>query len=71
MTPTPPTAGATRLEHDLLGDLAVPADAYDGVQTARAFDNFRITGIPLAHFPNLIRALAMVKKAAAPAPRPT
>jgi aspartate ammonia-lyase len=65
MTPIPSTAGATRLEHDLLGDLAVPADAYYGVQTARALDNFRITGIPLAHFPNLIRALAMVKKAAA------
>jgi aspartate ammonia-lyase len=65
MNPIPPTADATRLEHDLLGDLAVPADAYYGVQTARALDNFRITGIPLAHFPNLIRALAMVKKAAA------
>jgi aspartate ammonia-lyase len=58
-----------RIEHDLLGDLAVPADAYYGVQTARARDNFRITGIPLSHFPNLIRALAMVKKAAARANR--
>ncbi|MFN3984617.1 MAG: aspartate ammonia-lyase [Rhodocyclaceae bacterium] len=56
---------ATRLEHDLLGDLAVPADAYYGVQTARALENFRITDIPLSHFPNFIRALAMVKKAAA------
>ena len=56
---------AVRIEHDLLGDLAVPADAYYGVQTARALDNFRITGIPLSHFPNFIRALAMVKKAAA------
>jgi aspartate ammonia-lyase len=66
----PPSASAakpaiTRVEHDLLGDLEVPADAYYGVQTARALDNFRITDIPLAHFPNLIRALAMVKKAAA------
>jgi len=71
MTPTTPqpSSVATRLEHDLLGDLAVPADAYYGVQTARAFDNFRITDIPLSHFPNLIRALAMVKKAAARANR--
>lgn len=69
MTHASPTAGATRLEHDLLGDLAVPADAYYGVQTARAQANFRITEIPLAHFPNLVRALAMVKKAAARANR--
>jgi aspartate ammonia-lyase len=70
MTPAPAAPpGATRLEHDLLGDLAVPADAYYGVQTARALDNFRITEIPLSHFPNLIRALAMVKKAAARANR--
>ncbi|HRP97515.1 MAG TPA: hypothetical protein PL143_14835, partial [Rhodocyclaceae bacterium] len=41
LTPTP--VAATRIEHDLLGDLAVPADAYYGVQTARALDNFRIT----------------------------
>ncbi|HEU0306694.1 MAG TPA: aspartate ammonia-lyase [Lysobacter sp.] len=53
------------MEHDLLGDLAVPADAYYGVQTARAQDTFHITEIPLSHFPNLIHALAMVKKAAA------
>jgi len=64
-----PSTGAVRIEHDLLGDLAVPADAYYGVQTARALDNFRITDIPLSHFPNFIRALAMVKKAAARANR--
>ncbi|HRQ35195.1 MAG TPA: aspartate ammonia-lyase, partial [Chiayiivirga sp.] len=64
-----PSPQTVRLEHDLLGDLAVPADAYYGVQTARALDNFRITDIPLAHFPNFIRALAMVKKAAARANR--
>ena len=55
----------TRIEHDLLGDLAVPADAYYGVQTARALENFQITGQPLQQFPNFIRALAMVKLAAA------
>ena len=65
----PAGPGSTRIEHDLLGDLAVPAGAYYGVQTARALDNFQITGIPLSHFPNFVRALAMVKKAAARANR--
>ena len=59
-----PTA-ATRLEHDLLGDKAVPADAYYGVQTARALDNFHISGVQLRLYPNLIKAFAMVKMAAA------
>jgi aspartate ammonia-lyase len=59
--------GATRLEHDLLGEREVPRDAYYGVQTLRALENFDITGIPLHHFPSFIRALAMVKKAAAQA----
>ncbi len=57
--------GATRTEHDLLGEREVPADARYGVQTLRAVENFPITGIRLAHFPELIRALAMVKQAAA------
>src|SRR3712207_8189615 len=65
----PTDHGLTRIEHDLLGDLAVPASAYYGVQTARALDNFQITGIPLSHFPNFVRSLAMVKKAAARANR--
>ena len=55
----------TRIEHDLLGDLAVPADAYYGVQTARALENFRISGVELRLYPNFIKALAMVKLAAA------
>jgi aspartate ammonia-lyase len=55
----------TRTEHDLLGDFEVPADAYYGVQTARALENFHITGQPLSSFPNFIKALAMVKLAAA------
>src|SRR5262245_52633948 len=56
---------ATRLEHDLLGDKAVPADAYYGVQTARALENFRISGVELRLYPNLLKGLAMVKLAAA------
>ncbi|WHI48042.1 aspartate ammonia-lyase [Microbulbifer sp. VAAF005] len=60
------SAGAeTRLEKDLLGEREVPADVYFGIQTLRALENFQITGITLNHFPNLVKALAMVKKAAA------
>jgi len=59
--------GLTRTEHDLLGDREIPADALYGVQTLRAVENFPITGIRLGHFPHLIRALAMVKRAAAQA----
>jgi aspartate ammonia-lyase len=56
---------ATRLEHDLLGDKTVPADAYYGVQTARALENFHISGVPLSLYPNFIKGLGMVKMAAA------
>ncbi|HVN44675.1 MAG TPA: aspartate ammonia-lyase [Steroidobacteraceae bacterium] len=56
---------ATRMEHDLLGDKAVPADAYYGVQTARALENFQISGIPMNAYPEFIQGFAMVKLAAA------
>ena len=56
-----------RTEHDSLGEVRVPADAYYGVQTLRAMDNFHITGIPLSQYPRLINALAYVKLAAAEA----
>ena len=62
---TEQTAAATRIEHDSLGDKAIPADAYYGIQTRRALENFRISGIGLNHYPNLIRAFGMVKKACA------
>src|SRR4051812_48965718 len=54
-----------RVEHDLLGDLEVPADAYYGVQTARALENFQISSITLRSYPNFIKGLAMTKLAAA------
>ena len=54
----------TRLEHDLLGDKEVPAAAYYGVHTLRARENFDITGISIAVYPDLIRALAQIKQAA-------
>ncbi len=53
-----------QIEKDMLGERQVPKDAYYGIQTIRALENFPITGIPISHFPNLIRALAFVKKAA-------
>src|SRR5947207_5929787 len=59
------TATQTRIEHDLLGDLAVPADAYYGVQTARALENFKISGVTLQDYPNFIKGYALVKIAAA------
>ena len=54
-----------RTEHDLLGELKVPADAYWGVQTERAIGNFRISGVHINQYPDLVLALAMVKQAAA------
>ena len=56
---------STRVEHDLLGDYDVPDAAYYGVHTARALDNFPITGTSIARYPELIVALACVKTAAA------
>ena len=54
-----------RLEKDLLGEFEVPAAAYYGVQTARAMQNFHITGVPIRQYPALIRGLAMIKLGAA------
>ena len=54
-----------RQESDFLGTKTIPPDAYWGVHTARAIENFPITGHTVAQMPELIRALALVKKAAA------
>lgn len=56
---------STRIEHDLIGEKAISNDAYYGVQTVRAHENFQISGITMSHFPTFIKALAQVKKAAA------
>jgi aspartate ammonia-lyase len=61
------TSNDTRIEHDLLGQRAVPADAYWGVHTLRAVENFPITGTTIGQYPDLIAALACVKQAAAAA----
>src|SRR6267142_6320058 len=60
-----PATGSTRVEKDLLGEKEIPADAYYGVQTARALENFQISGIPINHYPGFIEAWAIVKLAAA------
>jgi aspartate ammonia-lyase len=52
-----------RVEQDFLGEKQVPADAYYGIQTLRAVENFPITGYKLDK--QLITAMAIVKKAAA------
>jgi aspartate ammonia-lyase len=57
--------GSVRTERDFLGDRAIPAAAYWGVHTARALENFPITGTPIGVLDDLVRALAFVKKAAA------
>lgn len=54
-----------RLEHDLLGELNVPKDAYWGVHTARAIENFFISGVPIGHYRSLVRALGFIKEASA------
>lgn len=53
-----------RKESDLLGELQVPEGAYYGVQTQRAIENFKISGQTLSSYPEFIRALGLVKKAA-------
>src|SRR4029453_2731010 len=56
---------SVRTEHDLLGSKSVPADAYYGVQTAPSREKFHISGVELRLYPNIIKAFAMVKLAAA------
>lgn len=55
----------TRLEHDFLGELEIPADTYYGIQTCRALENFQASGRPISSFPEFIRSIAWIKKAAA------
>ena len=53
----------TRTERDSLGDKELPADVYYGIQTARAIENFHISG--LTPFPSLVAATIQIKQAAA------
>src|SRR5262245_43637587 len=54
-----------RTEKDLLGEKQVPAEAYYGVQTMRALENFQISGTAINHYPGFVEAWALVKLAAA------
>jgi aspartate ammonia-lyase len=56
---------ATRTEKDLLGEKQIPANAYYGVQTARALENFQVSGVLTNFYPDYVKAYAMVKLAAA------
>lgn len=60
---TPTTA--TRIERDSMGEMTVPASALYGATTARAVENFPISGIPFSR--SFIRALGLIKQAAAEA----
>lgn len=59
----------TRTETDSLGSLEIPVDAYWGIHTARALENFPISQRPISVYRDLVRALAMVKQASARANR--
>jgi aspartate ammonia-lyase len=63
MQPTP----TTRTEHDFLGEKLIPAEAYWGVHTARAVENFPISGQTVGGWSDLVCALALVKRASAQA----
>jgi len=54
-----------RTEKDLLGEKQIPAEAYYGVQTMRALENFQVSGVKTNFYPDYVRAYAMVKLAAA------
>lgn len=54
-----------RNEHDLLGNREIPSEAYYGVHTLRAMENFPITGIPISTYKELVDALAFTKQACA------
>ena len=58
-----------RIERDFLGERPIPAGVYWGVHTARALENFPVSGIPVSAHPHLVAALGAVKQAAVRANR--
>ncbi|MFB9136514.1 aspartate ammonia-lyase [Vibrio olivae] len=58
-------SNATRIEEDLLGQRHVPADAYYGIHTLRAIENFNISNVTISDVPEFVRGMIMTKKAAA------
>lgn len=55
----------TRIESDLIGTREIPSEDYYGIQSVRAIENFPITGIGLNRYPELVKYLGVIKKAAA------
>ena len=55
----------TRKEVDLLGERDVPADAYWGIHTLRAVENFNISNVTISDVPEFVKGMIMVKKATA------
>ena len=56
-----------RIEHDLLGDREIPAEAYWGIHTLRAVENFKISNQKISDVPQFVRSMVMGKKATAQA----
>ena len=56
-----------RIEHDLLGDREIPTEAYWGIHTLRAVENFKISNQKISDVPQFVRSMVMVKKATAQA----
>lgn len=52
----------TRKEVDLLGEREVPAEAYWGIHTLRAVENFNISNVTISDVPEFVRGMVMVKK---------
>jgi len=58
-------AQETRTETDLLGEKQIPFDAYYGIQTLRALENFPVSGVKTNFYPDYVKSFAIVKLAAA------
>ncbi|AHG72793.1 aspartate ammonia-lyase [Mannheimia bovis] len=56
---------SVRIEHDLLGEREVPNEAYWGIHTLRAIENFNISNVTISDVPEFVRGMVMVKKATA------
>ena len=52
----------TRKEVDLLGEREVPAEAYWGIHTLRAVENFNISNVTISDVPEFVKGMIMVKK---------
>lgn len=61
------TANQVRIEEDLLGQREIPASAYYGIHTLRAYENFNISSVRISDVPEFVRGMVFTKKAAAKA----